>query len=81
MQETENKLLCISKMEQSTDRVEAEKIKEVLVEWQVAEKIIACGFDTTSSFLIHRSQQGVLCYSTNAAQQTDPLASLSPPHP
>lgn len=30
-------------------RVEAEKIKEVLVDWGIAEKIIACGFDTTSS--------------------------------
>ena len=49
VQENENKLLCIAKMEQSTGRVEAEKIKEVLVEWGVAEKIIACGFDTTSS--------------------------------
>ena len=49
VQETENKLLCIAKMEQSTGSVEAEKIKEVLVEWGVAEKIIACGFDTTSS--------------------------------
>ena len=47
--ETENKLLCIAKMEQSTGSVEAEKIKEVLVEWGVAEKIIACSFDTTSS--------------------------------
>ena len=49
VQETENKLLCITKMEQSTGSVEAEKIKEMLVEWGVAEKIIACGFDTTSS--------------------------------
>ena len=30
VQETENKLLCIAKMEQSTGSVEAEKIKEVL---------------------------------------------------
>ena len=37
VQETENKLLCIAKMEQSTGSVEAEKIKEVLVEWGVAE--------------------------------------------
>ena len=49
VQETEKKLLCIAKMEQSTGSVEAEKIREVLVEWGVAEKIIACGFDTTSS--------------------------------
>ena len=34
VQETENKLLCIAKMEQSTGSVEAEKIKEVLVEWE-----------------------------------------------
>ena len=33
LQEKENKLLCIAKMEQSTGSVEAEKIKEVLVEW------------------------------------------------
>ena len=29
--------------------VSAEKIKKVLVDWGIAEKIIACGFDTTSS--------------------------------
>ena len=49
VEENENKLMCIAKMEQSTGRVEAEKIREVLVERGVAEKIIACGFDTTSS--------------------------------
>ena len=49
VQENENKLLCNAKMEQSTGMVEAETIKKVLVEWGVAEKIIACGFDTTSS--------------------------------
>ena len=38
VQEMENKLLCIAKMEQSTGSVEAEKIKEVLVEWEWQKK-------------------------------------------
>ena len=45
----ENKILCITKTEDSTGKVEAEKVKEVLESWKITEKIIACGFDTTSS--------------------------------
>ena len=49
VQEEENKILCITKTEDSTGKVEAEKVKEVLESWKITEKIIACGFDTTSS--------------------------------
>ena len=41
VQETENKLLCIAKMEQSTGSVEADKIKEVLMEWQRRSSLAA----------------------------------------
>ena len=44
-----DKLLCIAKVDGGTGVIEAEKIKEVLVEWGVSSHIIACGFDTTSS--------------------------------
>ena len=49
VQEEENKILCITKTEDSTGKVEEEKVKEVLESWKITEKIIACGFDTTSS--------------------------------
>ena len=46
--EAETKLLCVAKLESSTGKVEAETVKEVLVDWGISEQIIACGFDTTS---------------------------------
>ena len=49
VQENENKLLAISKSDGSTGKVEAETVKKVLDEWGIADNIIACGFDTTSS--------------------------------
>ena len=49
VQEDCNKLLCVARVEESTGKVEAEKVKEVLDNWGVAEKVIACGFDTTSA--------------------------------
>lgn len=49
VQENSNKLLCVAKVEESTGKVEAEKVKEVLDNWGVTEKVIACGFDTTSA--------------------------------
>ena len=49
VQEFENKLLAIPKTDGSTGEIEAKKIKEVLVDWGLENKIIACGFDTTSS--------------------------------
>ena len=49
VQEKENKILCITKTDDSTGRTEAETIKQTLDSWQLTEKIIACGFDTTSS--------------------------------
>jgi len=49
VQENENKLLAISKTDGSTGKVEAETVKKVLDEWGIADNIIACGFDTTSS--------------------------------
>ena len=49
VQEEENKILYITKTEDSTGKVEAEKVKEVLESWKITEKIIACGFDITSS--------------------------------
>ena len=49
VQHPDNKILCISKLESSTGKVEAETVKEALDDWDVTDKIIACGFDTTSS--------------------------------
>ena len=49
VQESESKILSIAKTNDSTGRVEAEKVKEVLDDWNVTEKIVALGFDTTSS--------------------------------
>ena len=44
-----SKILGIAETKDSTGRVEAEKVKEILDNWNVTEKIIALGFDTTSS--------------------------------
>ncbi len=49
VQKHENKLLAIPKTDGSTGEVEAKMVKEVLVDWGIANKIIACGFDTTSA--------------------------------
>ena len=49
VQEQDNKILCISKTENATGRTEAEMVKQTLDDWKIAEKIIASGFDTTSS--------------------------------
>ena len=49
IQEEENKILAICKTSDSTGRTEADKVKEILDDWNLAEKIIAVGFDTTSS--------------------------------
>ena len=49
VQEDCNKILAIVKTESSTGKVEAEAVKKALDEWEITEKIIACGFDTTSS--------------------------------
>ena len=43
------KILCIAETEDSTGRTEAETVKKTLDSWNLAEKIIALGFDTTSS--------------------------------
>ena len=49
VQQLENKILAIAKTDGSTGEIEAKRVKEVLVDWGIASKIIACGFDTTSS--------------------------------
>ena len=49
VQEEENKILCISKTEDLTGKKEAEMVKETLDIWNITEKIIAIGFDTTIS--------------------------------
>ena len=45
VQEEENQLLCVTKTEDSTGKVEADAEKEAINNWG----IIACCFDTTSS--------------------------------
>ena len=49
VQEEENKILAICKTSDSTGRTEAEKVQEILHDWNLTEKIVAVGFDTTSS--------------------------------
>ena len=48
-QDSDSKILGIAETKDSTGRVEAEKVKEILDNWNVTEKIIALGYDTTSS--------------------------------
>ena len=45
----ENQLLCVTKTEDSTGKVEADAEKEEINNWGLSEGIIACCFDTTSS--------------------------------
>ena len=47
--EHEDQLLCIARTVNGTGRTEAETVKSALDAWGVTDKIIACGFDTTSS--------------------------------
>lgn len=49
VQEEENQLLCVTKTEDSTGKVEADAEKEAINNWGLSEGIIACCFDTTSS--------------------------------
>ena len=49
IQEDKSQILGIPPTENSTGRAEAEMVKDYLDSWGVADKIIACGFDTTSS--------------------------------
>ena len=49
VQEEENKILDITKTSNSTGKVKAEKVKEIIDNWSVTEKIIACRFDTTAA--------------------------------
>ena len=49
VQEKENQLVCVTKTEDSTGKVEAGAEKEAINNWGLSEGIIACCFDTTSS--------------------------------
>ena len=49
VQEEENQLLCVTKTEDSTGKVEADAVKEAINNWGLSEGIIACCFATTSS--------------------------------
>ena len=61
VQEEENKILAICKTSSSTGRTEAEKVQEILHDWNLTEKIVAVGFDTTSSNTgVHRGACTIL---------------------
>lgn len=47
--EDADKLLCIAKVMGATGEIEANTIKQVLLDWGISSHVIACGFDTTSS--------------------------------
>ena len=61
IQEEENKILCVAKTEDSTGKTEAETVKKTLDDWEIADRIIAIGFDTTSSNTgVHRGACRIL---------------------
>ena len=61
IQEMENKILCVAKTEDSTGKTEAETVKKTLDDWEIADRIIAIGFDTTSSNTgVHRGACTIL---------------------
>ena len=49
VQEEENQLLCVTKTEDSTEKVEADAVNEAINNWGLSEEIIVCCFDTNSS--------------------------------
>ena len=49
VKELENQILGIIKTVNAKGKVEAEAVKRTLDTWKLTEKIIACGFDTTTS--------------------------------
>ena len=68
IQHPENKILSITRTESSTGKVEAETVKAVLDEWELTDKIIACGFDTTSSNTGIRNGSCVLLQQLHSCQ-------------
>ena len=60
VQEEDNKILVICKTSNSTGRIEAEKVKEILDDWNLTEKIVAVGFDTLSNTGVHRGACTIL---------------------
>ena len=81
VQEEENQLLCVTKTEDSTGKVEADAEKEAINNWGLSEGIIACCFDTTSSNSGINSGSCVLLQHSTAPQQTVALVSLSSSYP
>lgn len=49
VREDEDHILCIAKTLDGTGKTEAQTVKAALDDWGVTDKIVACGFDTTSS--------------------------------
>ena len=49
VRENEYQILCIAKAEDGTGKTEAGIVHAALLDWGVVNRIIACGFDTTSS--------------------------------
>ena len=49
VKENVNQLLCITEIADSTGLIEARAVEAALNDWGCAEKIVAMGFDTTTS--------------------------------
>ena len=49
IQEDENQILAVARVSSGTGEAEANCVKATLDAWEIAELIIACGFDTTST--------------------------------
>ena len=77
VQEDSNKILGIVKTESSTGKAEAEAVKKALDEWEITEKIIACGH----CFIEHRSPQRVLQAAARTTLSSDPLVGMPPSYP
>ena len=61
VQEDHNQLLCIAKTSDATGRTEAVAVKAALDKWDISTKVIAIGFDTTSSNTgVHRGACTIL---------------------
>ena len=75
IQETGPKILSFPKTDDSTGQGKARRIMGILEEWNVDNRVIVMGFDTTSSW----NKKGGLYLSSRGSQTTTPLDGLSAP--
>ena len=80
VQEDCNQILAIAKTENGTGEVEARAVAGALDEWKLSDKVVASGFDTTSSNTgVHKG--GGVCNPSGTPGPANPLVAVPTSHP